>query len=137
MKFQAKAVINASAKEVFRVLSDTALYSQFDPHCIMASGEVEEGRLISIYYKDDTAERFKVISLTKDQKIVLERALPFDLFVVVRTFNIMAKDDFTTELRRSDEGRGLLLWIFKDKIPKREQLREFCLGVKRYLESRP
>lgn len=137
MKFQAKAIINAPAKDVFRILSDTALYSQLDPHCIRASGIFAEGNVINMYYKNDIIEKFKVISLTKDQKIVLEKSLPFDLFDIIRTFTIIAKDDFTTELRRSDEGRGLLLWIFKNKIADRAQLHEFCLHIKRYIESRP
>jgi len=138
VKFFAKTIINASALEVFRVVSDAALYPQFDPNCLKVYGRIEEGQSLIIHsrngqkiYKPD------VVSVVKDQKIILKTSLPFALFQNKWTFTIIPKDDFTTEFRREDEGQGPLLYFLKKEIPDQTSIREFCLGLKRFIESRP
>jgi hypothetical protein len=139
MEFHGKAIINAPAKEVYRTLLTTENYPLFDKNCIKISGNIKLGSKILLHSKTDGHRkiRIKVSELIENKKIVWETNLPFKIVSVVRTFLIIAKDDYTTEFHITEVSSGFLLPLVKQKIPDMNTyFTDFARGLKKFIESR-
>jgi uncharacterized protein YndB with AHSA1/START domain len=135
MKLRAKVIINASAQEVFNVISEADLYAHFEPNCKTLHGKIALNELIKLDYKNtNNTCALKVVSFVKNHKIIFKQTLPLGLFSYTITLNVIAKDDFTTEFHREDESSGLFLRFLKRKLPDQNYLEKFCSSLKNYIE---
>lgn len=138
-EFRARAIINASAPEVFKTLMNLESYPKFDPNCIKIEGEMMEEGLLKIRSKLSPNRIFKVriTTLKPHEKMVWESGLPFNLFKGVRTFTVMPKDDQTSEFEMAEVFSGPLLALFAKAIPDMTPaFLDFAKGLKRFMESR-
>lgn len=138
-EFHTKAIINASADLVWRTLTDSTLYPEFDPNCLGIEGAIKMGNSLKIRSKLSPNRVFKVtVSELKPQELMIwESGLPLNLFTGKRTFSVLAKDDQTTEFHMSEIFSGYLVGLFANKLPDMNQaFAQFSRGLKGYIESR-
>ncbi len=138
-EFRAKAIINASARNVFAALVDNEAFPQFDPSCARLEGRLERGAKIKFVAKDK-AQSFtaQIILLRSPNEMVWQFGLPFHLLNRERTFTVIAKDDQTTEFHISETQSGPFLDIFMKKLPDQNQaFLHLAKGLKKFIESRP
>lgn len=139
-EFRTKAIINAPAAVVWQTIMDISNYPRFDPNCIKIEGVIKAGNHIKIYSKSrpNRGVRVRVTELLKDDKMVWEAGLPLNLFKGVRTFTVIAKDDYTTEFHMVEIFNGLLLGLIANVIPDMsDAFSQFSKGLKSFIESRP
>jgi len=140
MKFSARAIINAPAQQIFAVLKNSHNYPKFDPNCIKIEGDIALNKQLKIYSKlaPGRAFKVKVSKISNNEIMVWSSNLPLKLFLSQRTFQLIAKDDCTTQIILSEEFSGPLLWIFKKVIPNlNPAFKEFVIGLKHFVEDRP
>jgi hypothetical protein len=138
-EFRARAVINAPAIEVFKILMNLEAYPNFDPNCVKIQGKMIEDGLLKIESKLSPNRIFKVkiTELRPHEKMVWESGLPLNLLKGVRTFTVLAKDDQTSDFEMVEVFSGPLVGILGKAIPDMTTaFAEFAKGLKRYLESR-
>lgn len=138
-EFRTKAIINASADMVWKTITDSSLYAQFDPNCITIKGAIEQGKYIKIRSKLSPNRVFtvKVNEMKPHERMVWQSGLPFNLFGGVRTFTVIAKDDQTTEFHMEEVFSGHLFNLFKNQLPDmNDAFRQFSQGLKKFIESR-
>jgi uncharacterized protein YndB with AHSA1/START domain len=139
-EFRARAVINAVAVDVFRVLTDASCYPQFDANCARVDGTIEHGQRIKIIAKaPKRGINIRITNITPhDMSMTWEFGLPLNLLKRVRTFKVIAKDDQTTEVQLCEVQSGHLCEFFRRRQPDPTlSLQQFARGLKKYIESRP
>ncbi len=138
-EYRAKAIINAAASDVFKVLTDANAYPQFDPNCVLVDGHFAQGKRIALIDKLASARtRVRITLLSPNDVMIWELGLPFHLLKRVRTFKVIAKDEQTTEFQLSEVQSGYLLELLTSRLPDQNQaFQEFAKGLKKYIESRP
>ena len=138
-EFRAKAIINAAADDVFKILTNAESYPKFDPNCESVDGYFEQGRKIAIVSKAKPNRFTALISLLQpNETMIWEFGLPFNLLRRVRTFRVIAKDDQTTEFQLSELQTGHFLDVLMHRMPDQSiALQQFAKGLKKFIESRP
>ncbi len=139
MEYQSRIVINASGEQVFNAISNPQHFSHFDPSCLRLEGTIKRGQKIQFYSRLHANKplKMRISVLVKNQKMVWVWSLPFNLFKRERSFSIFAKDDFTTEFKIAENYSGILLPLFRKKIPNMQtEFQLFTKGLKKFLESR-
>lgn len=138
-EFHTKAIINASADLVWKTLTNSKLYPEFDPNCLGIEGVIKTGNSLKIRSKLSPSRVFKVTvrELKPGERMIWESGLPFNLFTGRRTFTVLAKDDQTTEFHMTEIFSGYLVGFFAHKLPDmNEAFSQFSRGLKGYIESR-
>lgn len=139
-EFRAKAIINAPASAVFKIISDADAYPKFDPNCERVDGRIELGKKIVFVSKSKQYRimRIRISDMTPDEGMIWEFGLPLNLLRGVRTFKVIAKDDQTTEFQMYEIQSGHLFNFFGKILPDQSHtFEQFAKGLKRYIESRP
>lgn len=139
-EFRAKAIINAPASEVFRIITDAGSYPKFDPNCERIDGRIELGRSIVLVSKAKPRQttRMRIKHVTLNEGMIWEFGLPLNLLKRIRTFKVVAKDDQTTEFQMVEIQGGHLFNFLGKALPDQKlAFEQFAKGLKHFIESRP
>ncbi len=113
--------INASTEEVWQILTDFEKYPQWNPFIKSLSGEVKEGRQITVRLKGMT---FKPIVKTFNKHIEFRWLGHFGfkgLFDGEHRFFLKDNSDGTTTFEHSENFSGLLVRLFSKSLDRDTQ----------------
>lgn len=137
--FHAKAIINAPVSLVWSTITDIQAYPRIHDGFFRIDGTISLGQNLRIHLKAIPRTSFKVHikEVVQEEKMVWEYELPPRLLVHVRTFELIAKDDQTTEFHMNEISSGILAGIFANKISHMMRaFSHFSDRLKHFLESR-
>lgn len=132
-EYRTKAIINAPAAIVFKIITDASCHPIFDPNCIKIEGAMKQGKYLKLYSKlsPKRIAKVRVREIKPNELMVWENGLPFNLWRNVRTFTVIAKDDYTTEFHMVEVLSGpLLTWIEKWTPDLTDSFTQFSKGLK-------
>jgi len=136
--FEAGAVINADADEVWRVLVDGDRYPAWDSGVERVDGTIAADATISVYSEASPGRAFpvRVTEFAPGRRMRWTGGMPLGLFRGERTFTLTPRDDGTTRFTMREEFTGPLLplvwWSMPDLGPS---FRKFAAGLKQQAEG--
>lgn len=137
LSYSASTTINAPPETVWKVLTDSSNYTQWDPGMIEIKGTIAPGEQLTIRAKisPDRAFTPKVTVFEPNRKMVWSSGMPLGLFKGARTFTLTPKNG-GTEFTLREEFTGLMLPLIGRYIPDMTQtFNEFAAGLKAYAEK--
>ncbi|MEQ9496050.1 MAG: SRPBCC domain-containing protein [Deltaproteobacteria bacterium] len=137
MEFRAKATIAAPADTVWRIVTKTEDWPEWDPYCDRIEGQVGLGNKLKAYSKLSPGRAFglKVTELVENEKMTWSGGMPFGLFKGVRTFSLTPRGE-QTEFVLHEEFSGPMLGMIKGSIPDMtEAFEAFVNGLKERAEA--
>jgi uncharacterized protein YndB with AHSA1/START domain len=92
--YQATAVIDAAPEQVWRVLTDTAAWPDWDSGVTKVDGHLALGQKLSITVEANPRRAFpvKVLRLDQPELIVFRGGMPLGLFTGERTYTLKSED---------------------------------------------
>lgn len=136
--YSAETTINASADDIWRILTDGQAYPEWDPGMVRVEGAFAPGEKISFFTKlsPDRAFPVTVTGFTPSKKMVLTGGMPLGLFKSERTHSLTAEGDGRTRFTTREEFSGPLLPLFGRSIPDlTESFDNFAAGLKARAEA--
>jgi uncharacterized protein YndB with AHSA1/START domain len=137
--YQASAVIDAAPEQVWRVLTDTAAWPDWDSGVTKVDGHLALGQKLSITVEANPGRAFpvKVLRLDQPELIVFRGGMPLGLFTGERTYTLKSEDR-QTRFTMLEQYTGPLARVIFGSIPDLEpSFRQFAEGLKRQAEATP
>ncbi len=137
LSYRATTTINAPPETVWKVLTDSRSYTQWDPGMIEIKGTIAPGEQLTIRAKIAPNRAFTptVTVFEPNRKMVWRSGMPLGLFKGARTFTLTPKDG-GTEFTLLEEFTGLMLPLIGRSIPDMTQtFNDFAAGLKAYAEK--
>ena len=137
MEFKATNEIKASSEVIWRILTDSAKYPDWDPGIVKIEGRIAPGEHLTLYTKADPKRAFKptVIDFEPNRKMIWRSGMPLGLFQGARTFLLEPLGDRVRFTLREEYG-GLLLPMIGKSIPDLNPIFvAFCAALKKRAEA--
>ena len=136
--YSAEITINASAEDIWQILTDGQGYPDWDPGMERVEGTFARGEKISFFTKlsPDRAFPVTVTTFLPLEKMVLTGGMPLGLFKSERTHTLTPEGDGSIKFTTSEVFSGPLLPVFGRTIPDLTQNFEaFAAGLKARAEE--
>lgn len=135
--YQATALIDAPAEQVWRVLTDIAAWPSWDSGVIKVDGRLALGEKLSITVEANPGRVFpvKVVTLREPDLIVFRGGMPLGLFVGERTYTLERDRSATRFTMRELYTGPLAGMIFKSIPDLGPSFQQFADGLKQQSES--
>lgn len=130
--------INATPEIIWALLTDAARYPEWNPAVLGIEGHIEEGERIRLKSIVNPNREFKlnVADVEAPRRMVWWDGMPLGLFKGVRTFEVVPRDDGTSEFRMEEVYSGLMAPLITKSIPDQtEAFNQFADGLKEAAES--
>jgi uncharacterized protein YndB with AHSA1/START domain len=134
--YEATALIQAPAAHVWRVLTDTAAWPDWDSGVTKVDGRLALGEKLSISVEANPGRVFpvKVVTLTEPERIVFRGGMPLGLFTGERTYTLHSEGTETRFTMREQYTGPLASMIVKSIPDLGPSFRQFADGLKRQAE---
>jgi hypothetical protein len=135
-KYSASTNINASPEVIWKFLTDTSGYPDWDPAMDHIEGKLAQGETVKFFTKlNAQAFPVKVTLFEPNRKMVLTGGMPLGLFKSERTHTLTPGREGQTLFKTEETFSGLLLPIFGRNLPDlTENFRAFAAGLKQQAE---
>jgi hypothetical protein len=137
--YEASATINATADEVWAVLSDVGSYPSWESGVERVEGRAEPGATLKVFSEVSPGRAFpvKVTELTPGRRMVWSGGMPLGLFRGVRTSALEpGEGPGTTTFTMREEYTGPLLPLIWRTIPDLQpSFDTFAGGLKKRVEG--
>lgn len=135
-KYSASTNINASPEVIWKILTDTSGYPNWDPAMDHIEGKLAQGETVKFFTKlSSQAFPVKVTLFEPNRKMVLTGGMPLGLFKSERTHTLTPGREGQTSFKTEETFSGLLLPIFGRNLPDlTENFRAFAAGLKQQAE---
>lgn len=136
-KYNASTTINASPDEVWKILTDSKGYPDWDTSMDHIEGNLAPGETVKFFTKlSPNAFPVKVTGFETGRKLILTGGLPLGLFKSERTHTLTSTDDGKTVFTTEEIFSGLLLPIFGKNIPDlTENFQKFVAALQKQAEK--
>jgi hypothetical protein len=137
VQYSATTTIDASPDTIWAILADGPSYPQWDPGIDRVEGTIALGESIKFYTVIDPSRAFavKVTTFEPNSKMVLTGGMPMGMFTSERTHTLTPAEDGKIVFHTEEVFSGLMLPLFKNKIPDlTENFERFAAGLKAYAE---
>jgi hypothetical protein len=136
-RYSASATINAAPDVIWKVLTDTSRYPDWDPGMDHIEGKLAPGETVKFFTKlSPQAFPVKVSVFEPNRKMVLTGSMPLGLFKSERTHTLTPGKEGQTTFQTEEIFSGLLLPIFGRNLPDlSENFRVFVAGLKKQAEK--
>jgi uncharacterized protein YndB with AHSA1/START domain len=136
-QYSASTTIHASPEVVWKILTDTNGYPNWDPAMDHIEGKLALGETVKFFTKlSSQAFPVKVTACEPNRKLVLTGGMPLGLFKSERTHTLTPGREGQTTFKTEEIFSGLLLPIFGRTIPDlTENFRAFVAGLKKQAET--
>lgn len=134
--YEATAVIDAAPEQVWRVLTDTAAWPDWNSGVTKVDGRLALGEKLSITVEANPGRAFpvKVVTLTEPERIVFRGGMPLGLFTGERTYTLQSEGG-RTRFRMREQYAGPLAGVMFKSIPNLgPSFQQFADGLKRQAE---
>lgn len=134
--YEATALIQTPAEHVWRVLTDTAAWPDWDSGVTKVDGRLALGEKLSISVKTNPGRVFpvKVVTLAGPERIVFRGGMPLGLFTGERTYTLESEGAATRFTMREQYTGPLAGMIFKSIPDLGPSFQQFADGLKRQAE---
>ena len=135
-QYSASTNINASPEVIWKILTDTSGYPDWDPAMDHIEGKLAQGETVKFFTKlSSQAFPVKVTLFEPNRKMVLTGGMPLGLFKSERTHTLTPGRDGQTLFKTEETFSGLLLPIFGRNLPDlTENFKAFAAGLKQQAE---
>lgn len=136
--YSATTTIKASPEAIWAILTNGAVYPEWDPNAERIEGRIASGEKITAFTKLSPGRAFpvKVTEFVPGRKMTWTGGVPLGLFKGERTFTLAPRGDGVTEFTLREEFSGPLLGIFGRSLPNlTTAFEQFAAGLKRRAES--
>ncbi|HEX5807910.1 MAG TPA: SRPBCC domain-containing protein [Anaerolineales bacterium] len=135
-QYSASTNINASPEAIWKILTDTSGYPDWDPAMDHIEGKLAQGETVTFFTKlSSQAFPVKVTLFEPNRKMVLTGGMPLGLFKSERTHTLTPGRDGQTLFKTEETFSGLLLPIFGRNLPDlTENFKAFAAGLKQQAE---
>lgn len=140
LEFRATITIKASPEAVWSVLVDTSSWPEWDPNCEKIVGDVALGTKLKAFTKLAPGRTFPVTvsELEHPTKMVWQGGMPLGLLRGIRTFELEAAEDGSTQFSVRESFSGPLLAVIKGSLPNMTlPFQQFVEGLKSQVEAQP
>ena len=137
-QFEATATIAAPPEKIWRILTDTGSWPEWDPYCDKIEGTLALGAKLKAYSKLSPGRAFplKVTELSPCEKMTWSGGMPFGLFKGERTFTLSSEGPNRIKFTLREEFSGPMLALIGKSIPDMSlAFRQFVDGLKKRAES--
>jgi hypothetical protein len=136
-RYSASATIHAAPEVIWKILTDTSGYSNWDPGMDHIEGKLARGEMVKFFTKlSSQAFPVRVTVFEPNRKMVLTGGMPLGLFKSERTHTLTPGDEGQTSFKTEEVFSGLLLPIFGRNLPDlTENFRAFVAGLKKQAEK--
>jgi hypothetical protein len=136
-QYNASATINATPEVIWKILTDTSGYPNWDPAMDHIEGKLALGETVRFFTKlSPEAFPVKVTAFEPNRKMVLTGGMPLGLFKSERTHTLTPGKDGQTVFKTEEIFSGLLLPVFGRNLPDlSENFRAFVAGLKKQAEK--
>src|SRR4051812_43352252 len=130
--FSATTEINASPETVWRILTDTAKYPEWDPGMVRLEGKIAPGEKITAHTKASSrAFPITVSEFEPNRKMVWSSGMPLGLFKGARTFSLTPQGNDKVTFKVEEVFTGVLLPLIGRSIPDLNPVfADFAKGLK-------
>ncbi|MBO3753164.1 SRPBCC domain-containing protein [Streptosporangiaceae bacterium NEAU-GS5] len=134
--YEASSFIEATAENVWPLLTDIAAWPDWDSGVTKVEGRLALGERLSITVKANPGRAFpvKVVQLTAPERMVFVGGMPFSLFVGRRTYTLASEGTGTRFTMREEYTGPFAGMIFKSIPDLGPSFRQFAEGLKRRAE---
>jgi hypothetical protein len=136
--YSAEITINASAEDIWQILTDGQGYPDWDPGMERVEGTFARGEKISFFTKlsPDRAFPVTVTTFVSGEKMVLTGGMPLGLFKSERTHTLTPEGEGSIKFTTSEVFSGPLLPVFGRTIPDlTPNFEDFVAGLKARAEE--
>jgi len=136
--YVAAIAINATAEEVWAVLTDGSRYLEWNTTVLRFDGDIVEGETVTLVAKVSPERPFavKVKKLDAPHLMVWSGGMPLRLFTGERRFTVVARPQGGVTLTIEEHFRGLLAPLFLRSMPDLQSaFDDFASDVKRRVEG--
>lgn len=137
-KYSVTRTIEAEPQVVWDLLTTAADYPDWNPAVLGVEGEIEDGATIRLTSVVNPKRQFKlkVTDVRPPNHMVWWDGMPLGLFKGVRTFDVTANGDGTSEFEMEEVYSGLMAPLITKSIPDQtEAFNQFADGLKRAAET--
>lgn len=137
-KYSVTRTIEAEPQVVWDLLTTAADYPDWNPAVLGVEGEIEDGATIRLTSVVNPQRQFKlkVTDVRPPNHMVWWDGMPLGLFKGVRTFDVTANGDGTSEFEMEEVYSGLMAPLITKSIPDQtEAFNQFADGLKRAAET--
>lgn len=136
--YQATALIDAAPEQVWRVLTNTAAWPDWNSGVTKVDGQLALGEKLSITVEANPGRAFpvKVVTLDEPGLIVFRGGMPLGLFTGERTYTLKSEGSRTRFTMREQYAGPLAGVIFKSIPDLGPSFQQFADGLKRQTEAR-
>jgi len=131
-------MISASPEVIWKILTDTAGYSQWDSGIERIEGHIAPGAPLKVFSKVSHGRAFpvKVVELSPHSLMVWSGGMPLGLFKGVRTFTLEPQGDRAVKFNVREEFSGPMLNMIWSSMPDLgPSFKQFAKGLKTKAES--
>ena len=136
--YAAKVTIQASAADVWKVLTDAPRWTEWNTTVDRIDGEIAPGQKVTVHAKISPGRAFPVTvsELVAPRRMVWTGGMPLGLFKGVRSFQVEDRGEGSVEFAMHEVFSGLLSPLITRSMPDLQpSFDEFCGALKRRLEG--
>ena len=137
-RYSASTTIHAAPETIWKILTDTSGYPDWDPAMDHIEGQLALGETVKFFTRlSPQAFPVKVTMFEPNRKLVLTGGMPLGLFKSERTHTLTPGRDGQTTFKTEETFSGPLLPISGRTIPDlTENFRAFAEGLKKQAKKR-
>lgn len=135
--YEAQAVIDATAEEVWDVMTDGARFTEWDSGIVGFEGSIEPGQKVKLRSEVDPGRTFAidVTSLDKPHRMVWASGMPLGLFRGERTYRLEPESGGVRFTMREEFSGPLLGLIWRTMPDLQPSFDKFATGLKACVEA--
>lgn len=135
--FEASSVIDASAADVWAVLTDGAAWTTWDSAVARFEGTIAPGGTVKVYPEVNPGRGFavKVVEFVPAERMTWRGGMPLGLFTGTRTYRLTPGDGGVHFEMREEYTGPLAGLIFKSVPDLGPSFERFAVGLKRQVEG--
>ncbi len=136
--FRASIQIQASANDVWKVLTDASSWSEWNTTVDRIDGVIALGEKVTVHAKISPGRAFpvKVVELIAPRRMLWQGGMPLGLFRGERSFTLQDRGQGRVEFAMHEVFSGLLAPLITRSMPDLQpSFDEFCRDLKRRMEG--
>ena len=136
--FRASIQIQASARDVWKVLTDASTWPEWNTTVDGIDGVIARGAKITVHAKISPGRAFPVtvVELIAPRRMVWEGGMPLGLFRGERSFTVQDRGEGRVEFAMNEVFSGLLAPLITRSMPDLQpSFDKFATGLKGRVES--
>lgn len=128
--------IKAPADRIMRLLTDSKNFTKWNSTVVSVDGDIKKGETIRLVSKLDPKRTFKLKVAEQTPTTLIWKDGFAPMFTGVRTFELQAKPDGSTDFTMTEVFKGIMLPMIKGSLPDfKENFEQYAADLKNASEK--